>query len=317
MTVAGTTDNACAVEREPVARQDDVDFILKEVSKLLEPESVLTRDDVLATWSGIRPLVRDPKAGNTESLVRSHLVTVSPSGLLTCAGGKWTTYRQMAEDAVDEAVKAFGLTPRSVALPDISGYHLPGFVTDGRCRTLSTPVLGAHGFSASLPSQLMELYPIDADVAHHLATNYGDRAWAVLSASPSVARLVPSFPYIESELRHAVRSEAACTAADVISRRTRLAFLDVDVALHALPRVIDVLAEELAWSESRKEQEWRDTVRFLRSMGLDEDKLGVTRDDVMNGKVRARRALGANEAAKDVKIPLGRQLEAGAMRNAA
>lgn len=267
--------------------------------------------------AGIRPLVRDPKAGNTESLVRSHLVTVSPSGLLTCAGGKWTTYRQMAEDAVDEAISAFGLTPRSVALPDISGHQLPGLTTNGRCRTLSTPVLGAHGFSSSLPSQLMEVYPIDADVAHHLATNYGDRAWAVLAASPSVSRLAPSFPFIEAELRHAVRSEAACTAADVIARRTRLAFLDVDVALHALPRVIDVLAEELAWSESRKEQEWRDTVRFMRSMGLDEDKLGVTREEVVNGQVRARRALGAKEPAKDVEIPLGRELEAGAMRNAA
>ncbi|KFG81306.1 glycerol-3-phosphate dehydrogenase [Metarhizium anisopliae] len=317
MTVAGTTDNASAVEREPVARQDDVDFILKEVSKLLEPESVLTRDDVLATWSGIRPLVRDPKAGNTESLVRSHLVTVSPSGLLTCAGGKWTTYRQMAEDAVDEAIGAFGLTPQSVALPDISGHHLPSLITNGRCRTLSTPVLGAHGFSTLLPSQLMEVYPIDADVAHHLATNYGDRAWAVLATSPSVSRVAPSFPFIESELRHAVRSEAACTAADVIARRTRLAFLDVDVALHALPRVIDLLAEELAWSESRKEQEWRDTVRFMRSMGLDEDKLGVTREDVVTGQVRARRALSAKEPAKDVEIPLGRELEAGAMRNAA
>ncbi|OAQ61708.1 glycerol-3-phosphate dehydrogenase, mitochondrial precursor [Pochonia chlamydosporia 170] len=318
MTVAGTTDNACVVEKEPVARQDDVDFILKEVSKLLEPESVLTRDDVLATWSGIRPLVRDPKAGNTESLVRSHLVTVSPSGLLTCAGGKWTTYRQMAEDAVDEAIKTFNLTPQSIALPDLSGYNLPGTITNGKCKTLTTPVLGSHGYSTALPSQLMESYPLDADIAHHLATNYGDRAWAVLAASPSVTRLAPSFPFIESELRHAVRSEAACTAADVISRRTRLAFLDVDVALHALPRVIDVMGEELQWSEGRKQREWRDTVQFMKSMGLDEDKLTVTREEVLNGQVRARRTLGGKETAKEgIQIPLGRELEAGAMRNAA
>lgn len=271
------------------------------------------------TWeTGIRPLVRDPKAGNTESLVRSHLVTVSPSGLLTCAGGKWTTYRQMAEDAVDEAIKTFNLTPKSVALPDLSGYNLPGSITNGKCKTLTTPVLGAHGYSTSLSSQLMELYPIDADIAHHLATNYGDRAWAVLSVSPSVARLTPSFPFIESELRHAVRSEAACTAADVISRRTRLAFLDVDSALHALPRVIDVLAEELQWSEARKEQEWKDTVQFMKSMGLDEDKLTVTREQVVNGQIRARRTLGGKEsAANGIEIPLGRELEGSAMRNAA
>ncbi|KAG6019045.1 hypothetical protein E4U40_007476 [Claviceps sp. LM458 group G5] len=283
VTVAGTTDNACPVEAEPVALQDDVDFILKEVSKLLEPESAVTKDDVLATWSGIRPLVRDPNAGNTESLVRSHLVTVSPSGLLTCAGGKWTTYRQMAQDAVDDAIQTFHLRPRSVALPDISGYNLADSLTDGSCKTQSIPVLGSHGFSTGLPAQLIEMYPhLDNDIAHHLATNYGDRAWAVLSSSPESAtsRLSPSFPFIEAELRHAVRSEAACTAADVISRRTRLAFLDVHAALGALPRVIDVLGEELGWTEARKKMEWTETMSFLRSMGLGEQETGLSREDV-------------------------------------
>ncbi|KAG6173781.1 hypothetical protein E4U51_004458 [Claviceps purpurea] len=283
VTVAGTTDNACPVEAEPVALQDDVDFILKEVSKLLEPENAVTKDDVLATWSGIRPLVRDPNAGNTESLVRSHLVTVSPSGLLTCAGGKWTTYRQMAQDAVDDAIQTFNLRPRSVALPDISGYNLAESLTDGSCKTQSTPVLGSHGFSTGLPAQLIEMYPhLDNDIAYHLATNYGDRAWAVLSSSPESAtsRLSPSFPFIEAELRHAVRSEAACTAADVISRRTRLAFLDVHAALGALPRVIDVLGEELGWTEARKKAEWTETMSFLRSMGLGERDMGLSREDV-------------------------------------
>ncbi|KAG6050968.1 hypothetical protein E4U39_002708 [Claviceps sp. Clav50 group G5] len=283
VTVAGTTDNACPVEAEPVALQDDVDFILKEVSKLLEPESAVTKDDVLATWSGIRPLVRDPNAGNTESLVRSHLVTVSPSGLLTCAGGKWTTYRQMAQDAVDDAIQTFHLRPRPVALPDISGYNLADSLTDGSCKTQSIPVLGSHGFSTGLPAQLIEMYPhLDNDIAHHLATNYGDRAWAVLSSSPESAtsRLSPSFPFIEAELRHAVRSEAACTAADVISRRTRLAFLDVHAALGALPRVIDVLGEELEWTEARKKAEWTETMSFLRSMGLGEQETGLSREDV-------------------------------------
>ncbi|KAG6052567.1 hypothetical protein E4U17_005657 [Claviceps sp. LM77 group G4] len=283
VTVAGTTDNACPVEAEPVALQDDVDFILKEVSKLLEPESAVTKDDVLATWSGIRPLVRDPNAGNTESLVRSHLVTVSPSGLLTCAGGKWTTYRQMAQDAVDDAIQTFHLRPRSVALPDISGYNLADSLTDGSCQTQSIPVLGSHGFSTGLPAQLIEMFPhLDNDIAHHLATNYGDRAWAVLSSSPESAtsRLSSSFPFIEAELRHAVRSEAACTAADVISRRTRLAFLDVHAALGALPRVIDVLGEELGWTEARKKAEWMETMSFLRSMGLGEQETGLSREDV-------------------------------------
>ncbi|KAF4981222.1 hypothetical protein FDECE_17725 [Fusarium decemcellulare] len=279
-TLAGTTDNPCNVEQAPVAQQNDVDFILKEVSKLLSPESVLSRDDVLAAWSGIRPLVRDPKAKNTESLVRNHLITASPSGLLTCAGGKWTTYRQMAEDTVDEAIKLFNLRPRAISLPDISGAGLPGFTTSGICCTRNVPLVGAHGYSSSLASQLMEVYPIDADIAHHLAANYGDRAWTLLAISPSLnTRLIPSFPFIEAEITHGVRAEAACTAADIIARRTRLSFLDASKALQVLPRVIDIMAEELNWTAARKQQELADTVTFLSSMGLQQEKIASTQEE--------------------------------------
>lgn len=271
------------------------------------------------TRTGIRPLVKDPKAGNTESLVRSHLVTVSASGLLTCAGGKWTTYRQMAEDAVDEAVKTFGLTPARTALPDISGAGLPGFATTGACRTRITPVLGSHGYSTALPAQLREVHGIDADVAHHLATNYGDRAWSVLAAAaPSAtARLAPAFPFIEAEIRHGVRAEAACTAADVISRRTRLAFLDVDAALRALPRVIDVMAEELGWGAPRRAQEWTATVQFLRSMGLEEARMAVTRDEVLSGDAKAQRTRREGAAQGGAEVAPGRALEAPAMASEA
>ncbi|KAK1246558.1 hypothetical protein MKX08_000360 [Trichoderma sp. CBMAI-0020] len=280
-TVAGTTDNSCEIEREPVAQEEDVKFILKEVNKLLRPESHLSQSDILATWSGIRPLVRDPKAKNTESLVRSHLVTVSQSGLLTCAGGKWTTYRQMAEDAVDEAIKTFDLAPSAVSFPDISGVGIPGLQATGKCLTKNAPLVGAHGYSTSLASQLMEVHHIDADIAEHLSRNYGDRAWAVLSASNSAAtRLIPSLPFVEAEIRHGVRAEAACTAADVISRRTRLAFLDIENALRALPRVIDVMAEELQWSGERKQHEWKEAISFFKSMGLSPDKLSITRKEV-------------------------------------
>lgn len=120
-----------------------------------------------------------------------------------------------------------------------------------------------------------------------MATNYGDRAWEVLGASSSAnTRLLDSFPFLESEVRHAVRSEAACTTSDVISRRTRLSFLDVESTLRALPRVIDIMAEELKWTDARKEQEWTATVQFLKSMGLAKEKLTATREDVVSGKLR-------------------------------
>lgn len=200
-------------------------------------------------------------------------MTVSPAGLLTCAGGKWTTYRQMAEDAVDEAISTFSLTPRKLNFPDISGSGAPGLATTGECITRDVPLVGAHGFSPELAGQLQNVHKIDGDIASHLSHNYGDRAWAVLrSAKEPSARLIPKLPFIEAEVRHAVRYEAAVTAVDVISRRMRLSFLDVNETLNALSRVVSIMSEELKWDDGRRKQEHTEAVRFLRSMGLSEDK---------------------------------------------
>lgn len=101
-TIAGTTDSPTTVDPNPVPSDTDINWILKEVASYLSPDIKVRRGDVQAAWSGIRPLVRDPAAKNTESLVRSHMIHVSESGLLTIAGGKWTTYRAMAEEVFFE-----------------------------------------------------------------------------------------------------------------------------------------------------------------------------------------------------------------------
>jgi glycerol-3-phosphate dehydrogenase len=112
-TIAGTTDTAATVERDPIAQEEEIRWVLEEVRRYLAPDIKVRRGDVLSAWSGLRPLVRNPAASNTEGLVRNHMIYVSPSGLLTIAGGKWTTYRAMAMETVDEAVQVFGLQPKS------------------------------------------------------------------------------------------------------------------------------------------------------------------------------------------------------------
>jgi glycerol-3-phosphate dehydrogenase len=294
--VAGTTDAPCNVERNPLAKEQDINWILKEVSKYLSPDVRLQRSDVLAAWSGIRPLMRDPNSRNTESLVRNHLVTVSESGLLTCAGGKWTTYRQMAEDAVDRAIEEFDLQPK----PLMRGVDVSGTFTaheerllNGKCQTLSLRLLGAHGYSDTLFIDLIRHFNLDADVAKHLAQAYGDRAWEVAAMSKQCSesrqepvtgvRLSPRYPIIDGEIRYAVRNEYAETAADFLARRTRLSFLDAEAALAALPEVVDVMGHELQWTQEKKELEWAQTVHFLTSMGLSHDKATITREQVENG----------------------------------
>ncbi|EER37690.1 glycerol-3-phosphate dehydrogenase [Histoplasma capsulatum H143] len=296
-TIAGTTDVPTTITAQPIPSERDINWILNEIRGYLAPGINVRRGDVLAAWAGIRPLVRDPIAKNTESLVRSHLITVSESGLLTCAGGKWTTYRQMAEDAVDEAIKQYNLQPRpNRRVLDISGMGLfdDGAVLDGSCQTHQIRLVGAHGYSKTLFIRLIQHFGIATDVAQHLAESYGDRAWDVAAMSAPTKtrfpvrglRISPLYPFIDGEVRYGTRVEYAQTAVDILARRTRLAFLNAQAALEALPTIIDIMAEELNWDVRRKNVEWNDTVTFLLSMGLPISRLGVTREDVESGQAK-------------------------------
>ena len=300
-TIAGTTDAPTTISQNPVAGEQEISWILKEIQNYLAPEINVRRGDVLAAWSGIRPLVRDPKAKNTEGLVRNHLLTSSQSGLLTVSGGKWTTYRQMAEEAVDHAIELFHLSPKSVVQPpNIAGTNAQMQAhadtthdLDGTCKTHAVKLVGAHGFSKTLFINLIQHFGIDTETAKHLTTAYGDRAWTVASlCSPTEARfpvrgksLSTLYPFVDGEVRYAIRHEYAQTAIDVIARRTRLAFLNAQAALEALPGVIDIMGKELNWSKQRGAHEWRDAVEFLRSMGLPDGKTHLTREQVERGEV--------------------------------
>ena len=294
-TIAGTTDAPSNITQNPIAGEGEINWILSEIRGYLAPDINVRRGDVLAAWSGIRPLVKDPHSKNTESLVRNHLITVSDSGLLTCAGGKWTTYRQMAEEAVDEAIGRYNLRPGPVTqIPRISGTEMrdDSAPLDGTCQTHQVRLIGAHGFSKTLFINLIQHFGIETVVAKHLCESYGDRAWTVAALSSPTEQRYPVrgfklsqlYPFVDGEVRYAVRHEYAQTAVDVLARRTRLAFLNAQAALEALPKVIDLMTEELRWDKKRQDREWRDTVQFLASMGLPKSKLGVTRKDVESGK---------------------------------
>ncbi|KAL8969094.1 MAG: hypothetical protein Q9183_002159 [Haloplaca sp. 2 TL-2023] len=294
-TIAGTTDAPTDISQNPIAGEEEIYWILSEIQGYLAPDLNVRRGDVLAAWSGIRPLVKDPNSKNTESLVRNHLITVSDSGLLTCAGGKWTTYRQMAEEAVDEAIQRYSLKTNPILqAPRISGSEMidDAAPLDGTCQTHQVRLIGAHGFSNTLFINLIQHFGLESIVAKHLTESYGDRAWTVAALSAPTEQRYPVrglkisalYPFIDGEVRYSVRHEYAQTAVDVLARRTRLAFLNAQAALEALPNIIDLMTEELHWDKKRQEKEWTDTVQFLASMGLAKSKLSVTRKDVESGK---------------------------------
>ncbi|EGU10916.1 putative Glycerol-3-phosphate dehydrogenase [Rhodotorula toruloides ATCC 204091] len=293
-TIAGTTDSPAKVEQHPIPKEEEIEWILNEVRNYLSPDIRVRRGDVLSAWSGLRPLVKDPNAKDTQSLVRNHLIHVSESGLLTIAGGKWTTYRAMAEETVDRAVKEYNLKPKR------------------GCITKDVQLVGSQGWSPLMFIKLIQQFGLEVDVARHLSETYGDRSWGVCAMAPPTGlrfpthgnRLDATYPYIDAEVTWACRREYAATAVDVIARRTRLSFLNAEAALESLPQVIDIMSKELGWTEERRNQEFSDATKFLRSMGLSEKRLAtLTLDDVRNGRHRERLAIEDDLLARTVFTP--------------
>ncbi len=208
--ILGTTDAACDdTPLEPVPLPEEVDQVLAGLAPYLS--SVPARTDVRSVFAGLRPLV-DMSAGKaTAGLSREHFVEVSPGGLITITGGKWTTYRRMAEDAVDAAEDRAGLEKR-------------------RCITAHLRVHGASDDPA--------------------ADAYGTERGAVDSLPGAGRPIGEGLTLTEAEVRYAVRSELARSVEDVLARRHRGLFLDARLARAAAPAVARILAAELGRDES-------------------------------------------------------------------
>ncbi|KAJ8605389.1 hypothetical protein CTAYLR_002408 [Chrysophaeum taylorii] len=237
-TIIGTTDVPGEPTSTAAAPEDEIRWLLREGAKYLSADP--TRDEVRSAWRGWRPLAHDPhnQNGGGSFQSRDHVVAEDPdTGAIFVAGGKWTTYREMAQDVVDR----LSSTP---------------------CTTLTKKLVGGDGFPGH--RELADQLSVDdPDVAAHLAATYGTRASEVLD-SGSHARLHPDFPYIEAEVRYACDSELARTVYDVLSLRTRLAFLDSDAAILVAPRVADLVADALGWSDHQKAVNLRATLDALR-----------------------------------------------------
>jgi glycerol-3-phosphate dehydrogenase len=223
--IVGTTDTPVQdAPVEPRALTDEVDFLLAHAAHYLAKDP--TRDDVLSVYAGLRPLVKTDNDASTAALSREHALVVSPSGLVTITGGKWTTYRQMAEDTVDRVIEVGGLPPA-------------GCVTRN---------LRLHGYDEHPQPEPFGVYGSDAAALTE-----------VLAERPGWDEpLHPNLPYRVGEVAWAARHELARTVEDVLARRTRALLLDARASQEMAPKVAEVLAAELgfdkAWRQSQVEE---------------------------------------------------------------
>src|ERR1039457_5088350 len=212
-TLVGTTDTPVdGATLEPVAMEHELDFILSTASLYLAHKP--TRGDILSVFAGIRSLVKSAGGGGTAALSRDHTIHIENSGLLTICGGKWTTYRHMAEDCVNQAAMLARLPEKACVTEHL---HLHGFHP------------GAEAFGP------LRVYGSDAPLIQDL-----------MRAEPALAEpLDPALPYTGAEVVWAVRHEMARTVEDVLARRTRALFLNAKAAIRMAPRVAGLMAREL------------------------------------------------------------------------
>lgn len=235
--IVGTTDEPTVVEDHPVVIEDEINYVLRHVNNYFTMG--VTRADVKSYWSGLRPLVFDPDKKSTQELARTHIIKVNDSGMVTITGGKWTSYRRMAEDLMDVVVKENSFTQ---AKP---------------CKTKTLSIIGGENYSAEGYKELMKDYKLDKATACHLNKFYGDRAHKVakLAQSDNTKRLHPDHPYLEAEIIYAMKEEMAVRVSDMLIRRLPLGLLDFEATGEVADRVIELMSEKLSWNDAKRVEE--------------------------------------------------------------
>ncbi|TFC60467.1 glycerol-3-phosphate dehydrogenase/oxidase [Cryobacterium sp. TMT2-15-1] len=236
----GTTDTDWHLDKaHPAATAADIDYLLEHVNAVLRVP--LTREDVEGVYAGLRPLLAG-ESESTSKLSREHLVGHSVPGLVVIAGGKWTTYRVMAKDAIDAAVDAFDERVPASTTADI-------------------PLLGAEGYQAAWNKRgrIARAFGLHTVRVEHLLNRYGtltDELLDLIRKTPSLADPLPGADdYIEAEVVYAATHMGALHLEDVLARRTRISIEAWDRGVSAAPVVARLMAGVLGWDEARETRE--------------------------------------------------------------
>ncbi len=234
--IVGTTDTDYEADpNTPIATRNDVNYIINQANRVLEPK--LSQSQVIGVFAGLRPLISTNEDSKTTDLSREHVVDHPVPGFVSIAGGKYTTYRVMAEDAIDAAVVDLKrLTPDSC--------------------TESLAIVGADGYSVlkNQKAAIAKSYGISEATFEHLLNRYGSLFVEVLEAAKSDEKLAlplsTQLTYIGAEILYAVTHEGALSVSDVMNRRTRINFEAPDQGRSILETVAEIMAKPLGWSKA-------------------------------------------------------------------
>ncbi|MGK3650020.1 glycerol-3-phosphate dehydrogenase/oxidase [Pseudarthrobacter enclensis] len=255
--IIGTTDTDWHLDKaHPAASSKDIDYILEHVNRVLKRP--LTREDVEGVYAGLRPLLAGEN-DSTAKLSREHVVAHPVPGLVVVAGGKWTTYRVMAKDAVDEATRTMD-------------ERVPPSCTE------TIPLLGANGFRAAWNRRNRTAEESGVHVARieHLLNRYGSltpEVLALIEENPALAEPLPGADdYLQAEAVYAATHEGARHVHDVLTRRTRISIEAWDRGVSAVPVVAKLMGDVLGWSDAQRENEVRHYIARVEAERLSQQQ---------------------------------------------
>lgn len=229
--IIGTTDTpVTSISPEPLPLAGEIDFLLAHAGRYLTRHP--GRGDILSVFAGLRPLVKTRDTTETSGISREHAILVSDSGLVTVTGGKWTTYRKMAQDAVDRAESVAGLATRPSRTEQLRIHGWQGSIDNGP--------MGMYGSDANRLSELERLLPTGSELLH------------------------PRLPYRVCQVIWALRHEYTRTVEDMLARRTRALLLDAAASMEMAPRVARLMADELGYDEEWQQEQVSSFIALAR-----------------------------------------------------
>ena len=237
LMVGTTDDDYTQLDEEPILNEKEIDYILETLAPYMAKK--VEKSQIKSGFGGLRPLIVAEGKASTKSLVRDHEVEIDEkSKLISLLGGKWTTYRLMAKDTIDETEQI-----------------LRGSISD--CTTDKHILVGGVGYKPNGYLELAKKSNFDNDTLKHLTDKYGSRAINLIfliNSNPELGeRLTPQYPHLKAEVVYTAQKEMACTIRDFMARRTRLEIMDWQTAHDITPTVARLLGETLDWSEQKIE----------------------------------------------------------------
>ncbi len=243
----GTTDIQSSLEDPLKPSKEEIDYLLQYFH--LYFDYPLEVKHLTSSWAGLRPLLKNNSSKDTASLSREHYIEIMENNLVSIAGGKWTTFRKMAQETLDLALSKFNLTAK-------------------KCLTSQIKLFGSETFDQAFKQNFLAQKELAPDILNHLLNTYGDRAYKVLELAKNLnltERILEGFPYILAEVVYCLEEEYVFNFLDFLARRIDLAEINVEKSILAIEKIQDIFCTKLNWDRKTLEENKKQAITQLKN----------------------------------------------------